>query len=531
MLGRLLVAIVLLGGMLLLLGTTQVRSEAFTPLFLQVLIAATFAASLAFALLLPRVHRLDRFAAVQLGWDLLTATGLVFVSGGAASGFTFLYGVVVLMAAIVLGTRAVIGSAAAALALYSTTGIGLANGWLPHPPDQLEMHYRLATSELGTAVLTNVMGLLLVGLLAGNLAVRLKKAGGQLERAERSARSLERLNDHIVRSIASGVITTRSDGTVQAVNPAAADMFRASPTALLGRPLPELMPGAWDEAAGADPARLPAVDRGEDTAVRPDGSTFPVGYSRRPLVADHGEAIGHLVAFQDLTEIRALRATAEQAERLAVLGRLAAGLAHEIRNPLSSISGSVQMVRHDAQLGPEDSRLLDIVLSEAERLNELVSTMLQVGRPRPPQREQVDLGALAAEVVDMARRGPAASPAVTLELERPPSGPMAQGDADQLRQVVWNLLKNAIQASSTGGVVRVCVGSEGTHSAIEVRDRGQGIDPEQMGHLFEMFYSGRQGGVGLGLALVKQIVDAHGGTIHVDSSPDEGTRFRVVLPA
>jgi two-component system, NtrC family, sensor histidine kinase PilS len=528
MLGRLVVATVLLGGMLLLLGTTRLSFASFTPTFLQSLIAATFGASLLFAFTLPRVRHLARFAVVQLGWDLAMTTGLVVVTGGAASGFTFLYGVVVLMAAIVLGGRAVVGTTVAALVIYGTAGVSLANGWLPHPPDQLAIHYRLTASDLGTSMLSNLVGLLLVGLLAGNLSTRLKRTGGQLLQAEQSVRSLARLNDHIVRSIASGLVTTASDGTVQTVNPAAADMFRSAPEDLVGRPVGDLLP----IAAGEPP--MPADSQGgrrqDGTATCPDGTRFPVGYSQAPLVDSDGITIGRLITFQDLTEIRELRATAERAERLAALGQLAASLAHEIRNPLSSISGSVQLVRDTASVEAEDRRLLGIVLSEVDRLNDLVSTMLQVGRPKVPQSRTTDVGALAADVVEMANRGPAQAADVTMQLQ-PPSAPvLAEVDPDLMRQVLWNLIKNAIQASAQGDGVFVRVRDEGDQVVLEVRDHGKGIAPEEMEHLFDMFYSRRPAGVGLGLALVKQIVDDHAGRVQVDSTPGQGTTFEVWLP-
>jgi two-component system, NtrC family, sensor histidine kinase PilS len=524
MLGRLLVAIVLLGGSLLLLGPAT--SPAFTPRFLQWLIAGTFGASLLFAFALSNVRRLTRFAAVQLGWDTLMASGLVFVTGGAASGFTFLYGVVVLMAAIVLGGRAVVHAASATLAAYLVLGLGLAQGWIPHPPDQLAMHYRPPSSELGTAVLSNVVGLVLVGLLAGNLSTRLQRTGGRLLQAERSARSLARLNDHIVRSIASGLITTDPAGRVLAINPAGADMFGAPPDALEGRTVGDLLP----VAGGSAPRAGDGVARAEGTATRLDGSTFVVGYSQVPLLDEDAQPIGSVLTFQDLTEVRALRETAERAERLAILGRLAAGLAHEIRNPLSSISGSVQLVRDGRSLPPEDDRLLGIVLTEADRLNDLVETMLQVGRPSPPHRQEVDLVRLTGDVVEMARRGPAGAAGVHIVWAAPKGPASATVDANQVRQVLWNLLKNAIQASQAGGAVHVGVEADEAHLVLEVRDQGEGIPPEEVGRLFDMFYSRRPAGVGLGLALVKQIVDGHGGTVEIDSTPGEHTVFRVRLP-
>ncbi|MFW6086519.1 MAG: two-component system sensor histidine kinase NtrB [Myxococcota bacterium] len=528
--GRLVVATILLGGTLLLSAGASLDPASFTPQFLQILIAGTYAASFVFALWLPRAAHLQTVAATQIGWDLLVTTGLVSVSGGAASGFTFLYGINILMAAIVLGSRGVGISAAVALLLYTSVGVSLANGWIPPPPDQLTTHYQMPTTELGSAVLANVVGLVLVGLLAGNLSLRLRRTGGQLRRAEKSAAHLAQLNEDIVRSISSGLVTADLNGRVRTINPAAAEMFRTSEKDLLGRALHDLLP-VGPTAMSDDPSAAGAVSRAEARATRPDGTHFPIGYSRTPLVGSDGRVMGTLVTFQDLTEIRELRRAAEQAERLAVLGRLSAGLAHEIRNPLSSISGSVELVRDSSALNDEDRGLLNIVLSEVERLDDLVTTMMQVGRPRAPDRRIADLNALAADVVAMARRGPAAACGVEIALDAPAEPIEAAVDPDHIRQVLWNLVKNAIQASTRGERVQVGLSNDDGRPVIEVIDRGKGIAPTEQEKLFDMFYSGRPHGVGLGLALVKQIVDAHGGDVQVDSRTGEGTTFRVVLPA
>jgi len=234
-----------------------------------------------------------------------------------------------------------------------------------------------------------------------------------------------------------------------------------------------------------------------------------------------------LVLFSDLSELAMLREKAERAERLAALGRLAAGLAHEIRNPLGSISGSVELVRDTSDLGDEDQRLLTLVLTEVDRLDDLVTTMLDVGRPREPVFTSVDVGALATDVAKVVR--PKTSVTVTVEV--PPDPVRVHGDPGQLRQVLWNLIKNAMQFSPAGGEVTVVVDwDEDSRPCVTVRDEGPGIEEKDLEHLFDAFYSKRRHGVGLGLALVRQIVEAHHGAIDVTSEPGEGASFRVHLP-
>lgn len=256
-----------------------------------------------------------------------------------------------------------------------------------------------------------------------------------------------------------------------------------------------------------------------------------MGYTLSGLLDEEGNRSGLLLSFQDLTEIKTLRDRAEQAQRLAVLGRLATGLAHEIRNPLSSISGSVEMVRESNALSPEDGRLLGIVISEVERLNSLVTTMLQVGRPSKLETETVDLRHIASDVAAVARGEATSSNELHIEEEMLDRPLLVTVDPNRMRQVIWNLVKNAVQASPHRGTVFIRTGSDPEGLAyLEIADQGPGIGPTQRERLFDMFYSGRSHGVGLGLALVKQIVDQHGGEIEILDRPGAGACFRITLP-
>ncbi|MBX3272544.1 MAG: PAS domain-containing protein [Sandaracinaceae bacterium] len=514
--GRLAVATLLLGGYFFF-GD---RPGGFTQDALLALISATFAVSLASLVALPRVGRPDLLVAAQLVYDLGLVTGLVYLFGGVGSGFSFLYGVVILASAILLGARAAQLVTATALVLYLVVGIGLANEWIPPPPDAPEMATDLPLDALGLNVLRTLVGLILVGVLAGGLAERLQRAGGQLREVEQSAAEYATLNEDILRSLASGLLTTDLEGVIVRINPAGAALLGGAPDALEGQRADTLLP--------FDPAAQKNVERGDGTARRIDGSTFPVGFSCSPLRDGRGEHRGSLVLFSDLTELTTLRQKAERAERLAALGRLAAGLAHEIRNPLGSISGSVELVREAADLDPEDARLLSLVLDEVDRLDALVTTMLDVGRPREPELTSVDLGALVDAVAKVVRP----TTPIAIRVQAPPDPVRALGDPGQLRQVIWNLLKNALQFSPPGGEVRVEVGwDEDARPRIAVSDDGPGIEAEDMEHLFDMFFTKRRHGVGLGLALVRQIVEAHRGRVVVDSRPGEGSTFSVHLSA
>lgn len=522
--GRLIVATVLLGATMYL-ALDAIRYGHFTPTFLLILISAIYASSILFGVWLLRGRREHLVAASITTLDVLLITGLVYLTGGVGSIFSFLYGAQILTAALTLGTNAAYYTAAASLACYFLQGLGLNLGWLPPPPDQPLSQYLLSSRDFLLALVSNMVGITAVALLATNLAKRAQVAGARLIEAEQSAAKLERLNDDIVRSIGSGLITADDDGQILGVNPAAREILRDRDGSLVGQALSIVLPEYSRGGLTEPPKRADSVGR------RADGTEFPIGYTLSTLFDAEGNPSGVLLSFQDLTEIKTLRNQAERARQLAVLGQLATGLAHEIRNPLSSISGSVEMVREGNTLSPEDGRLLGIVISEVERLNALVTTMLQVGRPTKIETRSVDLRAIASDVVAVARGEASSSNGLRIEEIAPEEPVLAEVDPDRMRQVVWNLVKNAVQASPYRGQVQVRTGcNEEGSPFLEVADQGPGISAERRERLFDMFYSGRSHGVGLGLALVKQIVDQHGGDIAVHDHEGPGTTFRVTLP-
>lgn len=522
--GRLIIATVLLGTTLYL-AQDAIRYGQFTPSFLLILISIIYASSILFGVWLLRGRQEHAVAMAVTGLDVLLITGLVYLTGGAGSIFSFLYGAEILTAALTLGANAAYFTAATCLACYLLQGLALNIGWLPPPPDQPLSQYILDSKDFIFALLWNMVGISAVALLASNLARRAQMVGAWLIEAEQSAARLARLNDDIVRSIASGLITADEEGRIIGVNRAARDILRDRAGSLVSRPLSVVLPGYETKPVSEPPRRAEAAGR------RADGTEFPMGYMMSALVDAEGNSLGLLLVFQDLTEIKNLKDQAERAQRLAVLGQLATGLAHEIRNPLSSISGSVEIVREGNALGPEDRRLLGIVISEVDRLDALVTTMLQVGRPSQIHTEPQDLRALVSDVVAVARGEATQSNGLSIEEQTPDEPVIATVDPDRLRQMVWNLVKNAVQASPRRGTVEVRTGRDDSGRAfLEVADQGRGIDNAQRGRLFDMFYSGRTHGVGLGLALVKQIVDQHQARIEILDRSGAGTCFRVTLP-
>lgn len=523
--GRVVVATLLLGGTLAITISQDPEVKGFTSRFLLGLIVSTYLASLLSALWLRRMHNLRLYAATQIGWDLALTTSLIYLTGGFSSGFPFLYGLQILVAAIVVGPTTSRVTGGVSLAIYALMGYALAMGWLPPPPDQTAGRFRALDTEIIVIALLHVVGLAAVTMLASSLASRLGRTGGELRRAASDAARLTHLNENIVRSLNSGLITTDDNGVIRTINPAGAAILGATYAQAIGTPVSDFLPTFQMEILGSDDRLL----RAEGSARRLDGAAIPVGYSRTPLRDAQECQHGELILFQDLSELNKLRDAARRAERLAALGRLSAGLAHEIRNPLGSISGSVELIRSSEALGSEERHLLDIVLSETERLNGLVSTMLELGAPRKPLQRPTDLYPIANDVIEMVRKGGGGAPDIVISTSSPSI--RAFVDPDQIRQVLWNLIRNALQASPPDTVITIRLWNDDAACAfIEVADQGSGIPKEERERLYDMFYTGRKQGIGLGLALVRQIVEAHQGSISVKSQEGVGTSFVVTLP-
>ncbi len=363
-------------------------------------IGAAFALAAIYAALLRHGRHLQRLAEAQLVLDQITWTAIVYVTGGATSGATSFYGLTCLVGAVLIGLRGATIAAFVGVGAFAALCFAFGYDVIAPPADQRGGNYLVEWEAIVYPLGVNALGIVIVALLAGYLAERLRRTGGALQEANERAAS---------------------------------------------------------------------------------------------------------------------------AERLAVLGRIAAGLAHEIRNPLGSIRGSIELLREAPGLTEEDRRLCDIIQREAGRLNHLVSDMMDLARPRQPEPEAVDVAGLARDVVALASRSErSGSGDVEVRYEGPSESVWAICDGAQMKQVLWNLVRNAVQASGAGSTVRVSVREQGTgpkaRVLMAVSDAGPGIAPSSKEKIFDAFFTTRSQGAGIGLAVVRRIIDDHarvGATIDV----------------
>jgi two-component system sensor histidine kinase PilS (NtrC family) len=495
-----------------LLGGTAVvgwREEAevqrgLLPLF--VLAGVVFGASILFAAALLREEWNGPVAYAQIALDVGVATAVVAMTGRGDSVFLFLFSLAVVNGSILLFRRGALAAGLLSVVAYLALSARVF-GAPEIDPVRLFTH---GAAFAATAV------------LASYLAEQLRRTGERLAERESDLSALAGLHEAVVQSMTSGLVTVDPEGRITFLNRAAQHLLGLPPERALWRSGSELLP-QFSQAG----------ERDELDFVSPAGARLRIGYSSFPIEARDGRQLGRAVIFQDLTPIRAMEEAVQRSERVSDLGRVAAGLAHELRNPLASMSGSIELLRGCVAAGEDERRLMEIVLREAGRLNELVTHFLAFARPAPPRRAPTDLAVLLDETLQVFRNDPQA---VGLRFENRLGTAVADCDPDQMRQVVWNLLSNAAQAVAAtgrpdGGALCVRCAAVPDGAVIEIEDDGKGMTADERGRIFIPFFTTKPSGTGLGLATVQRIVDAHGGTIRVRSEPGLGSCFTVALPA
>jgi two-component system, NtrC family, sensor histidine kinase PilS len=468
----------------------------------------------------------------QLTLDLATVTWLVFRTGDAESPFIALYLVILFAACALLGRRGVtlLGTSGGLLYVVLSTLtmsgiINRADGW----PDYEGA--RLAWTEFMFSL--NLIAIFAVTVLSSHLAERIRRSESDLATATKDLADYRLFNDRIIESMRSGLVTTDLRGHITTFNRAAEEITGYKGQDVRGKNVYTIFGDIEKQIeVGLESirtrSRLPRFDIGCKTA---DDRELHLGFSVAPLVDEAESCRGYVLTFQDLTEVMELEREVRRQERLAALGKMAAGLAHEIRNPLASMRGSVQVLASELSLSPDQSQLMEIVLRESDRLNRIVSDFLTYARPPKIEKTVIELGSLMAETAALLRNSSELRPDHQIVEQHPEEPVYYQGDPNQIRQIFWNLARNAIQAMPQGGRLRITLDApSGREVSISFSDTGQGMSRDQKERLFEPFNSS-SGGTGLGMAIVYQLVRDHNGRVSVETEAGKGTSISIKLPA
>jgi len=455
---------------------------------------------------------------LQVITDLALVSLVIYATGGIDSSFNFLYPLVIIVASILLPRTWAFLTAALAFILYGTV---LELTYFGIVPSYSTTHPEL--KSLQAIILVNLFGYLAVAYLAGLLATKLRQVDVKLKHTSGALEDLQALHENIIQSITGGLITTGLDGHITLANTAAQKLLECPEDSLLGHPVNRLF---------LDPLPQVGSERAhtEVRLVAPNGyrKTFRVQVST--LAIPEKGTLGFVYTFDDLTEVRRLEREVRMQDRLAAVGRLAAAIAHEIRNPLTSIAGSVSLLSGIPDLSAEHRQLLQIVTRESERLNHIITDFLGYSRGKQYQFKKVDLLPLLEDTLTLLEhRLSAQNSAIRIEKKFQLVEAWTLADGDKIKQVFWNFCENAVRAMRENGTLTVSVESAGDDWQVNFADTGPGMSPQLIEKIFEPFQSQFEGGTGLGLAIVYQIVQAHEGKVWARSKVGQGSVFVLKL--
>jgi len=537
----------------LLLGTAIVMEDLSAPGALPIdpfffLIGLTYALTLVYVLLLKQTERNRWLVDVQLACDALIVSALVYMTNGVASYFTSLYALPIIAASTIQSRRSGMMVGVLSSLMYSAI-VAAQYAGTPVAPIVVGSDL-LPPRRVGFFIAgLNIFGFMAVAALSGYLAERLRRAGAALEQAADQIANLQAFGEHVISSLAGGLATTDIDGRILSFNKAAAAITGVPAAAAIERSAAEVLqlPREFAEVFGAREPRRSGAEAGAQAEARPklprveypfkggDGREIELGISTAILTTPRGE-VGFVFTFQDVTEVRRQEREARIQQRLAAVGEMAAGIAHEIRNPLASMSGSLQILRQELPLSDEQSQLMDIVLRESDRLNDTIRSFLAYARPQRNALARLDIRQVVTDAGTLLQNSPERLESHRIRCDVPNEPVWCMADEAQIRQIVWNLATNGLRAMPEGGALTLAAATveqagKATAVTLAVSDEGIGIDPEELDGILQPFRGGFARGAGLGLSIVHRIVSDYGGELLVSSARGSGTTVTVKLPS
>ncbi len=489
--------------------------------------------SIVYVFLLKVVERQDVHIYIQSLCDVGLVSALVYLTGGSRSVYSAFYPMIIIYSVLFLGRRGGMTAASACSIVYGLLVAIEYHEWIEPPTAFLLQDLTLTPGEALTRSFVHILSFFVIALLASFVVEQEKRVRLLLAEKQTAFDQLDVLYRSIIESVDAGIFTTDLLGRIKSFNRAAEEITGYVFAELLNRPLRDVFPAIAAAAEEGGQQFLPRdKEKGTDlTFVRKDGERLVLGCVWSPLRDARGERIGSIVVFHDLTATKRMEAEYEKNRRLAFVGEMAAVLAHEIRNPLASISGSIQVLKKDLRLNAADERLMSIILRGKDQIENFMKDFLLLARPSPGTIERIELRNLISDVVEAIQYTADWHEGIRITL----SGDDVAISANraELRQLIWNLLMNAVQSIPEKGTVEVSLKrtADPEGAALDIRDSGSGMRKEVLQKVFEPFYTTRERGTGLGLAIVRRIVENQGGRIQLESEPGQGTAAAVWLSA
>ncbi len=506
---------------------TPVRS--LRPLF--ILAAIAYGTVLLYAFLERWMSGRRSFAYLQIAGDALVVTGFVGITGGMNSPMSFLYLLPITVAAMLHFRTGGLITAVGCWIMYAVMGTA-GSRWAPigRLMDMVPETEPRATFYF---LVVHLVAFLAVAVLASYLSERLRTQGDELAERRGAVARLQALNENIIESINSGLVTTDLSGQINFMNRGGAEITRLDSGKVLGWPVERLF--------GLKPGFLLDLRkqllanrrfRFEEWFTTTSGARFFLGIAASNLYDRVGNPLGFIFIFQDLTEIQALEQEVRLKERMAALGEMAAGMAHELRNPLAAINGSVQYLRANTSPDAETTDLMDIILRESLRLDQVIRDFLTFARPGRFSPERADLVRLFQDNIKLLTKSAEFGSNHRIQTVFQETQIEAEVDVNRLKQVFWNLATNALKAMPDGGTLSIHLEAPEGEGRIRIRfiDEGRGMGDREMEQYFQPFQSSFREGNGLGAAIVYRLIEEHRGKIGVQSRPGGGTSVVIDLP-
>jgi len=503
-----------------------------------ILIATTYLLTIIYSVLLKLINNLRFLCYLQLIGDILVETGVIYISGGIESPFAFLFILSIIASSIILYRRGGYIIASLSSILYGTlVNLEFYNILHPLTFDSSSVNISPIGETVIYTLFLNISAFFLVAFLSGYLSEKLKRTGEELEEKSEDLIQLKTFHESVVTNMGSGLMTADLNGRIVSFNLAAEVITGYKFYDVRGRYYSEffnipLLKGDFNSLTD-NPVRM------EDIFIRKDGINIHIGMNISPLKDDKNNVRGIICVFQDLTTIKEMKEKVIKNEKLAAIGRISAGIAHEIRNPLASISGSIQVLKDELSLHDPNIKLMDIILRETERLNSIITQFLIYASPYKKNLQTCNIKELITETITLLKNSKEYPSNLNIDTSFKNNGITINADSKQIKQVIWNLCLNSIQAMNKGGRMTISVnppypplvkGGEGGFVDIIIKDTGAGISEADLQKIFDPFFTTKEEGTGLGLSTVQKIIEGHNGSINIESKEGYGTTVKITLP-
>jgi len=509
-------------------------------------ISVFYLVTIFYAIFLKRIKDLQRFAFVQIVMDHLFITGLIYFTGGKESFFPITYIFSIIGSSIILYKGGAFFSASLSTFLYGLVLLLQLHRWI-NPLGRPSLY---DATQIFYSLVIYMATFYIVAFLSNTISGELQKKKKELIQKQADYNQLETFNQNIIQSLDSGLLTIGLDGKINFLNRTAEKILNRKGEELKNVSIYDLFPKINEAIEeGKRKTSDPSSDyqRYQAFLTNYEGKKLYLGFSISPLTDPEGSLIGHTLIFQDITRIKEMEDQMKRGDKMAAIGLLAAGMAHEIRNPLASLSGSIQMLKSELVLDEYQQRLMEITIRESERLNGLITDFLLFAQPPQTNKMPWEIWKIIEETIELFTQSPPFHEGIHIKRPSLRDPIQVMIDPKQMKQVFWNLLINAGQAMSDGGEISIDLekGNEAFGEAnlplptqrtgkewvkISITDSGEGIPSQEKEKIFEPFFTTKERGTGLGLSIVHKIVENHNGVIKVESEVGRGSTFTIFLP-